>query len=64
MSREEVCRKLFDLEKLIEKYSRDIPGSEMGLVHIRRAQELMKCKPERTAYGGEKKYLDKGILVE
>jgi hypothetical protein len=31
MSREEVCRKLFDLEKLIEKYSRDIPGSEWGL---------------------------------
>jgi len=60
-----LCKKLRELEKFIEENKDEITAGEMGLVHIRRAMELMRCGLEAPAFGEKELELrKKGIIVE
>jgi hypothetical protein len=60
-----LCKRLYELEKFVEEKKDEIPASVMGLMHIRRAMELMGCKIEAPAFGEKELELrKKGIIVE
>jgi hypothetical protein len=60
-----LCKKLYEIEKLVGEKKDEIPASGMGLMHIRRAMELMGCKIEAPAFGEKELELrKKGIIVE
>ena len=58
-----VCELLREAERILTEYP-EIPASDMGLFHVRRALELIRCSPKHPVRKDEREMFERGFIIE
>lgn len=59
-----ICDLLKSVEKLLREYYSEITGSELVLVHVLRAMELIGCSPGRPVIDEKRLIEERGVIIE
>jgi len=65
MAKEDICKALEEAERVLLLNLYKAPSTEIALMHVRRAMELVGCTPKEPVLKEiEKKAYEKGIIIE